>query len=202
MCDAQPLFHNKRCQPKREQCDQIWRFFKIICVKVSFKISPNVSWLYRLFENIPFQIKTAVATFWAPFGIHWATFLFQHLVTPSEGLLANGSWPSCTPSLAICRHNCRQNIFWPFVSRWRWTVWKSCRITVTLSLQCDLPSYDPIIASATVLALSIWDENHESNWQCKFLANRYHVTSNYVSRLQIKTRQLILIKTNSCLHLA
>ena len=49
------------------QCDQIGRFLNIFCIKISFKSSSNVSWLFRLFENIPFQVKTFVATFWATF---------------------------------------------------------------------------------------------------------------------------------------
>ena len=54
-----------------EQCDQIRWFLKIICPKVSFKISPNVWRLYRFFENIPFQIKTPVATFNFNIWSHW-----------------------------------------------------------------------------------------------------------------------------------
>ena len=61
------------------QCDQIGWFLKIPCVKVSFKIIPNVCWLLRLFGNIPFQVKTAVANFWATFGKLWATFNFNIL---------------------------------------------------------------------------------------------------------------------------
>ena len=59
------------------QCDQNGRFLKILCAKVSFKISSNVRWLFRLFESITFQAKTAVASFWATFGKVWATFIFN-----------------------------------------------------------------------------------------------------------------------------
>ena len=41
---------------------------KILCVKVSFKITPNARWLFGLLENITFQVKIAVVvTVWATF---------------------------------------------------------------------------------------------------------------------------------------
>ena len=59
------------------QCDPIGRFLKIICVNVSVKISPKIWLRVRLFENITFQVTTAVATFWATFGKLWSTFDFN-----------------------------------------------------------------------------------------------------------------------------
>ena len=40
------------------------------------KSSPNAKWLLGNFENITSQIKTKMETFWATFGIIWATFCF------------------------------------------------------------------------------------------------------------------------------
>ena len=58
-------------------CDQIVRFLKILCVKVPFKISPNIWWLFGLSENITFKVKTAVSTFWATFGKLWSSLNFN-----------------------------------------------------------------------------------------------------------------------------
>ena len=44
-----------------DQCDQIGRFVKILCIKVSFKSNPIVWCLFGLFENISFQVEPAVA---------------------------------------------------------------------------------------------------------------------------------------------
>ena len=50
-----------------------WTFFGS---KFPIESSSNVWCLFRLFENIPFEVKTAVATFRATFGKLWATFYF------------------------------------------------------------------------------------------------------------------------------
>ena len=63
-----------------EQCYQIGRFLKILCVQFFLKSSSNGSRPFGLFENITLQVKTAVASFWATFAKN-GLFLFQHLVT-------------------------------------------------------------------------------------------------------------------------
>ena len=62
------------------QCDQIGRFFKVLGGKLSYKSSPNVWWLKGHFENISFEVKTAVVTFLGNFIKNWATFLIHCLV--------------------------------------------------------------------------------------------------------------------------
>ena len=47
----------------RNQCDQIGRFLKVFGDKLSFKSRTNVCWLLGYFENITFDIKTAVVSF-------------------------------------------------------------------------------------------------------------------------------------------
>ena len=60
-----------------DQGDTIGRFSKVMDEIFCFKSSPKVTVLFAvqkysdfwaILKNIPFQIKTALATFWAPFG--------------------------------------------------------------------------------------------------------------------------------------
>ena len=89
--DSLPELHRERIlqRPKvshrlrivgHEQCYQIGRFLKILCVQFFLKSSSNVSRPFGLFENITLQVKTAVASFWATFAKN-GLFLFQHLAT-------------------------------------------------------------------------------------------------------------------------
>ena len=41
------------------------------------KVAQMYSDFWAILKNIPFQIKTALATFWAIFGKNWATFNFS-----------------------------------------------------------------------------------------------------------------------------
>ena len=52
------------------QCDQIGRFFKVLGGRLSY----YVRWLQGHFENITFEVKTAVVTFLGNFIKNWATF--------------------------------------------------------------------------------------------------------------------------------
>ena len=48
-----------------------WEKFTVLGDKYSYKSSPN-----NYLENITFQVKTVVATFWVAFGRIWTTFYF------------------------------------------------------------------------------------------------------------------------------
>ena len=48
-------------------CDQIGRFSKVLGEIFCFKSSPNVQWLWAILKNVPFEVKTDLATFWATF---------------------------------------------------------------------------------------------------------------------------------------
>ena len=60
------------------QCDQIGRFLKDFCDKISFPSASNMRQLFRLFRRKKtFQVKTAGAIL----GQHLGYILLQHLVT-------------------------------------------------------------------------------------------------------------------------
>ena len=56
------------------QCDLIGRFLKVLVGKLSFKSSPNVWCLLGHFENITFEVKTAVVTFLGNLIKNWLLF--------------------------------------------------------------------------------------------------------------------------------
>ena len=112
-----------------DQCDQIGWFLKIICVKVSFKFSPNVWRLYRLFENIPYQEKLL----WLIFG-QLLEFIGPLLISTAghTGLDANNHsffllqkgrliWSVVEKFYWSC-HHCDQILEWK-VAQW---FFKSC----------------------------------------------------------------------------
>ena len=55
------------------KCDQIGRFFKVLGEFFVTKVVQLCSDFWVILKNIPFQIKTALATFWK----NWATFYFS-----------------------------------------------------------------------------------------------------------------------------
>ena len=50
------------------QCDQNGRFFNVLGDKFSNKSSPHTWWILDFIHNTIFELKTAVAVFWATFG--------------------------------------------------------------------------------------------------------------------------------------
>ena len=53
-----------------DQCDQIGRFLKVLCNKISSKTSN----FFGYFEKPHSYVKTCMATSWVTFGNIWATF--------------------------------------------------------------------------------------------------------------------------------
>ena len=49
---------------RREQCDQIKRFLKLICYTFSLRSSQTFYFFLGNFKKVTFQVKPAVANFW------------------------------------------------------------------------------------------------------------------------------------------
>ena len=78
-----PCFVGNSFSPAQDRCDQIGQFSKVLG-KLWFwvkyfvsKVAQMFSYFWTIFKNVPFEIKTDLATFWATFETIWATFNFS-----------------------------------------------------------------------------------------------------------------------------
>ena len=60
-----------------KQCDQIGRFFKFLCHLFSLKLPNCILTFWATLKSIHLKVKTDQATYWATYGLIWATFYFN-----------------------------------------------------------------------------------------------------------------------------